>query len=444
MAKWMLTLLSALIAFFSVACQPSTVEVTRIVYGTEENTVASVTEEPEIEFADVTPTRKEYVPEQEPFPEEPEVLPTVNPATAEPAVSTLPGSSADTPKIRIEDGSGYSSYWDEYGLTKLHGVALDSGIKLEGEGPYQGFRGILAFSGSVAGEPSLGPGTLIDIVEFVRAGGRAVIFIMPESWSNEFNSTLGDLFSLAVARERIAMGDGLIFDGGELLPLWEGLTVGAVRPEGWVSAVPYLFSYLSGRVEQGPTTTIASEESGRSRVSSILLEIGRGELLLAQATGMNDISAFEGFFLADQQIDRLDNEEAGRRLLEWLVDQQSAPSGAARNMPSDADIARVQYISDQAYRGELTRAEARLALANLAIDVGRQGMALLLRYIPVYDDEGERWVLFDDYAREIAGDLGGEPNSTSRFEADPVGTAVDIMFDDYDSDDILGWLGLDN
>ncbi len=137
----------------------------------------------------------------------------------------------------------------------------------------------------------------------------------------------------------------------------------------------------------------------------------------------------------------------------WLIDRttfreappRSVDTGGTRPPSvSDADVARVQQISEAASRGEISQEEAERELEDVAMQVGADGMEWLVRHVPIYDSEGDRWMLFDDYAHEMVEDYDTDPDSSSRFEEDPVGTATDLMFGDYDTEDISDWLGLDD
>lgn len=211
----------------------------------------------------------------------------------------------------------YNNYSSLFGwLSKLPGISLQVGVKLETAYSVQeGYDGILFLSAGVCVEEE-DAAVLMDIDAFVRRGKRAAIdltFAGPD-----ISSTLSGLYSFAISREDLkGQEKSLILDGGTLLPLWNGLKVG-VGSNGMCG----IWQYLSGDLGSGETTQIMSETSGKRRIGSLNLKIGNGETLFFILPSVSR-STGRSFSLdlpySDSQIDRLDNEEAIKRLLKWIV-----------------------------------------------------------------------------------------------------------------------------
>lgn len=207
-------------------------------------------------------------------------------------------------------------------FTKLQGLALEVGAKLVGRGDLKEASGVMAFSGwggwnaSVTRMPAE---ALLDIDTFVKNGGRAVVF-MTSATIDQMNPLLADLYQLALAKERIVNKPNLVLPGDAFFPFWRNLRVGCGTSGNYQCQI---LSYIAGRIpENAVLATLKSEQSGRDRPISVQIKHGRGTLWVSHSSsiyGGGDACRISGAFFHDSQIDRLDNSQAARRLIKWLV-----------------------------------------------------------------------------------------------------------------------------
>jgi hypothetical protein len=107
---------------------------------------------------------------------------------------------------------------------------------------------------------------------------------------------------------------------------------------------------------------------------------------------------------------------------------------------TDAHVQQMAEITQQAANGEIDQEETKSRLESLTREVGADAFAWLVRRVPVYDAESGSMMTLDSYMHDFLDDYDAETDS--RFGQDPVGTAVDLMFGNYDSvDEIEDWLG---
>ena len=228
---------------------------------------------------------------------------------------------AERPEIkRIKVYSGLRGTIGEF--TKLQGLALEVGAKLDAKGGLKGASGILAFSGwggwnaSVTRIPSE---TLLDIDSFVRNGGRAVLF-MTSATIDEMNPLLTDLYTLALAKEEVISKPNIVLPGEGFFPFWRDLRVGCGSGGDYKCRI---VSYIAGRIpDTAMVTKLKSEETGRNRPMSIRIKHGKGTLWISHSPstyGGGNSCRISGSFFHDRQVDRLDNSEAARRILKWLA-----------------------------------------------------------------------------------------------------------------------------
>jgi hypothetical protein len=280
------------------------------------NTIVLKTETP------IPPTLAPIPPTESPIPPTFTPIPpteTSIPPTFTPIPPTETSEIPKTPKILLLSSDSDNSI---NSFSKLQGLALENGIKIENNGNPEAFSGVIAYTGWGGWNASrtyLGAATLLDIDTFVRKGGRAIIFVTPIS-SDDFKSTLGDLYTLTLASELIIWDESIVIEGGDLFSLWEGLSIGSADN----AYETYIANYIAGNTSEGKTTTIFSDETGEVRTSSIIIQVGEGflALVLSPCTyGGGNLCRIEGAFFSDFQIDRLDNMEAAESLLYWLAER---------------------------------------------------------------------------------------------------------------------------
>ena len=202
-----------------------------------------------------------------------------------------------------------------YKYTKLQGLALQMGLKCSLDGILSDdCDAVLIMTGwGDAFSQSISNRMLGAIDTFVSEGGRAALFVTPKI--ELYNSFFADKHSVIISKEILKKADSLVLAGEKILPLWKGIIVGAKRVDGEIR----IGSYFSGDLSSGEVTYMNSEESGKNRAVSIVKRHGKGELILSQATFSCTFYYMNGWIFHDDQFEEFDNEEAARRLLNWLV-----------------------------------------------------------------------------------------------------------------------------
>jgi hypothetical protein len=280
------------------------------------NTIVLPTETP------IPPTLEPVPPTETSIPATPTpIQPTETPIppTFTPIPPTETSEIPETPQILFLSSDSENSM---NSFSKLQGLALENGIKIENSGNTEAFSGVIAYTGWGgwnAPRTYLGAATLLEIDNFVRKGGRAVIFVTPIS-SDDFNSTLGELYTLTLASELIIWDQLIVIDGADLFSIWEGLSMGSADD----AYETYIANYIAGNTSEGETTIIFSDETWGARTSSIIIQVGEGFLALVLSPcsyGGGNLCRIEGTFFSDSQIDRLDNMVAAETLIFWLTEQ---------------------------------------------------------------------------------------------------------------------------
>jgi hypothetical protein len=238
--------------------------------------------------------------------------------TSIPPTSSLAATSttnANEPTVRVINGNTGTAIAD---YSKLANISQEVGVKIVGKGNASSDMGIIYFPVTGA---SIAKAELTSIDGFVRSGGRAIIFFFPRIW-NEENNQIQSLYSISVANDTIESGANLTFNGGDLLPLWDGLTLDVTSTTGNAC----LGVYFSGNTAQGEVTQIVSKGSNAKRVSSVQLNLGEGSLILASMSadgpvdyGCNTFDFPSGNIFSNDQISLGDNRTAAQKLITWLV-----------------------------------------------------------------------------------------------------------------------------
>ena len=105
-------------------------------------------------------------------------------------------------------------------------------------------------------------------------------------------------------------------------------------------------------------------------------------------------------------------------------------------------IETVNRILEDAHSGTIDESDAQSALDEISSAIGKKAFTWIVSNAPVFDRKTREFTRFDDYAKELASP--DDPENPSRFEEDPVGTAVDLFFGETDPDTIVEWLGFDD
>lgn len=221
------------------------------------------------------------------------------------------GSTTNTPDPSAND----ILLFTRASLTQLDGLALQEGIEavtadsnnLDAQLEAGVFGGLISNS-------SLTRSRVIALYDFVRRGGRAVVFSNGFDAANaEVNEALQEFFGMTLGREEISVGP-LLVAGAAHTPLWQGLDVS------YSHLVSYVQFYIPASEYECHSFT--SETSLEQRCMTAFGRIGSGEVLfmvVGQAGG--DLSSI----CADQHISTLDNEEACLQLVRYLSGQIDYP-----------------------------------------------------------------------------------------------------------------------
>ena len=101
-------------------------------------------------------------------------------------------------------------------------------------------------------------------------------------------------------------------------------------------------------------------------------------------------------------------------------------------------IEEAREISRQFADGVISEREVERSFDKLVGEVGADGLAWIVRRVPFYDGKEERWTAFGRYSEEFVEDF----DQDARIARDPIGTASDMLFGNYDSpNDMLDWMG---
>jgi uncharacterized protein YgiM (DUF1202 family) len=127
--------------------------------------------------------------------------------------------------------------------------------------------------------------------------------------------------------------------------------------------------------------------------------------------------------------------------IQTLVPIASATGDGRPPQVANWHIEQVLEIQRLVATRQMSRKEAEYRLDDIVLEIGTDGLAWITRRAPVYDGQSGHWLSFGQYADDMVDASEVDPNT--RFAQDPVGTATDLMFGDYDSaDDLVDWFGL--
>lgn len=283
---------------------------------------------------------------------------------------------------------------------------------------------------------------LLSVDTFVRDGGKALLFY-DYSWEDS-NDLLTDAFDFAVVAETLASGEGHLRFEDSMLPAWlSGMRVGMQSTE------IFLNVYLVTQDGEGIQRLLTSSDSGRERM--VYYESPSGRLILfprpvrCETQDHYCDSTVHIDWFDNQNIDFFDNERAALAVLKYLLggvvsDASMLDDERRPSQVTEADIRQVRSIQEELTSGELDEDEAESRLEAVALQIGGDGLAWILRRLPIYDDATGEWTSLEQYAADLA--LESDVDADSRLATDPVGVGVDLFLGDYDSGDLLEWMGL--
>jgi len=132
--------------------------------------------------------------------------------------------------------------------------------------------------------------------------------------------------------------------------------------------------------------------------------------------------------------------------IQTLIPLSAQPLSETAGQPPQVTAAHIEWmlaIQRDVASGLINRAMAEQQLNQLLSEIGADGLAWIIRRVPVFDGQTGHWMSFAQYADNMADEVALDPGT--RVAQDPVGTTADLMFGNYDSvDEIIDWLGLDD
>jgi hypothetical protein len=182
------------------------------------------------------------------------------------------------------------------------GITVDTKNRVyEAEDPTR-YRGVIAFI-DLMGQQDLAVARSI-----VQKGGRALIFTTPRTAVGDLRQPLEELFGVSAAFDRLRAPTG-IFDQ---LPVWAGLRTAF---DGYYTIFSH---YLTPGPDSSCVLTVTGD--GKTRCVGVHVRIGSGEAFVMAVVNHHTYSYnAAGFPLTDAAVKLMDNEEAARRALRWLV-----------------------------------------------------------------------------------------------------------------------------
>ncbi len=277
------------------------------------------------------------------------------------------------------------------------------------------------------------------ITSFIRNGGRLFIGGTADGDARILTTELGITGVGGSVRED--GWDSKNFD--DRIGLMEGVfKFGTFSPINNYSSVQ--FPILSG--DYSHLITFSASNKGEALFAQQAM--GKGRLLVSALRVMDLVSGWSSY-RSNADNPRFWRNFKDKLLVPFIVGtlqpgspQTSSLGTSSIQIPAGVtpqQLDRAKQIADQASKRQITKAQANAQLADLAKQVGKEGMAWIVKHVPIYD-KTKGWLTFEEYLKTFSAQTGGTGNS--RFDQDPVGTAADLMFGDYTADDIVKWFGL--
>lgn len=359
----------------------------------------------------------------------------------EPLPEALDTAGRNRIVVFVGEDDEYSNHGDP--LSKLAGLAFVNGINLS-VFPYDDeFLAQLQqpdVAAAIYSAVSPNVEVLLALRNLADAGGRVLlIYGAHGDWLDQ-NKLIQELFNVSIVEEGVKAEPDTLLYPSSMLPAWlRNYRVGVAQN----NFVERIFGYLVSPASGGERGYLVSDESGSERLlyySAPNERVAFWPYIWAQGSSIYVAE----YFFDDENIDYFDNEEAALTLLRYLLRGSGAEAQAASILDerppqvTDAHVERVRAIQEQASRGEISQSEAEAQLFAVAAEIGRDGLAWIVRRLPVYDAASGSWLPFEHIAEGLAAESGVAPGS--RLATDPVGTAVDLLFTDPSPDQILEWL----
>ena len=211
-----------------------------------------------------------------------------------------------------------------------------------------------------------------------------------------------------------------------------------------VSSIDYIATYdnLSSDWE------VWAKTGGRPSIAAA--KHGEGWIIIAQtsfAIHQYQPEVVRGLLRA--AINRTDGKEpenpvAPPEVTPWTIEQVDAKVPQVSERPAGVTPARIKEVNrirERADSGDISEAEAESQLEEISTDIGKNAFGWIVSNFPTYDEETKDFTRFEDYAKDM--NPPKDPDNPTRFEADPVGTTIDLFLGEADTDKTIEWLGLD-
>ena len=151
----------------------------------------------------------------------------------------------------------------------------------------------------------------------------------------------------------------------------------------------------------------------------------------------------DGWVILSQLAHRNPDSEYAMGLLRAALVRADvgAPEKFRPDGVTDDVIQATAQIIQEAGEGLLTRSQAQSKLVRIAVNIGLFDFAWIIANTPVLDLESGEVTLSEEYAIDLSAE--SDADSLFRFQEDPIGTTVDLMFERPDHETIREWLGVD-
>jgi len=283
--------------------------------------------------------------------------------------------------------------------------------------------------------PAIGKINTADLLALVRRGG-GVLFTTGTDDASQVNS-LASLFGLEYVSNpglldpEYERQEGVLTTAFEPHPVTTGVNLALMLGGGYGEKAPVLAIRGAGqaiaRFSPSAYSRDGTYSTGDSPPAVVAVTYDQGRVLaLSSAAYWSTTSVFP------ENLAVGDTLRLWLNAIDWLAGREPA-------QVTDVHIEQILRIQEQVANGEINRSDAEAQLDEIASEIGADALAWIVRRVPVYDSERDRWVTFDDFLRDWSIDY--EMDADSRFAQDPVGTAADLMFGNYTTEELLDWFG---
>lgn len=174
---------------------------------------------------------------------------------------------------------------------------------------------IIRFSDGQSDYPNAMNNVLTTLYSYVKAGGT--VFCEFTYWNNKTLDLLMDLYGVAIANEIVVSTTNLLVDGGVYFDFWRQLKIGGYKDKalmrGYLEVIGSPLGDITG-------IGLRSNAGSKIRKVSAAVTVGKGRFIAVIAASAPDCGYCPKSFFEDDKYDLLENEEALKRLITFLVD----------------------------------------------------------------------------------------------------------------------------